>query len=122
MTNPTGTIDITNTVASMKDTFVTSATAYIYGLEIAAVPELATPIISQLDQAAVKELLNLLTNWVLMEAFFLNTAIRKASQAQDYVDAITAKNSLPPTASQDAYAKAEATEIVAFTNFVQLGN
>lgn len=122
MTNPTGTIDITNTVDNLKSTFVTWATAYIYGLEIAAVPALATPIISDLDKALVKEILNLLTSAAIMEAFFLNTAIRKASQAQDYVDAINAKNKLPPTASQDEYAKAEALEVVAFRNFVMLGN
>ena len=122
MTSPTGTIDITNTVESIKTTFVTAATAYIYGLEVAAVPEVGLPIISQLDQAAVKGILNALTGWALLEAFFLNTAIRKASQAQDYVEAITAKNALPPTASQEVYAKAEAAEIAAFRNFVLLGN
>lgn len=124
MTETTGTIDITATVDNLKSTFVTWAVAYIYGLEI-AVPGLewvATPIISQLDQAALKAILNMLVGSVVMEAFFLNTAIRKASQAQDYVDAITAKNALPPTATQTEYAHAEAAEILAFRNFVTLGN
>lgn len=121
---PTGTIDITGVVTNLQSTFVTWAVAYIYGLEI-AVPGLtwvALPIVSQLDQAALKAILNMLSQSVLMEAFFLNTAIRKASQAQDYVDAVTAKTSLPPTASQDEYAKAEAAECAAFRNFVMLGN
>jgi hypothetical protein len=118
----TGTIDITNTVASIKDTFVTSATAYIYGLEVAAVPEIGLPIISQLDQAAVKEMLTLLTKWAVMEGFFINTAIRKASQAQDYVNAKAAKEALPITATKEQYAQAEAAEIQSFSNFVQLDN
>lgn len=121
---PTGTIDITNVVDSLKSTFITWAVAYVYGLEI-AVPGLewvAMPIIADLDKAAIKAIITLLVNSVVMEAFFLNTAIRKASQAQDYVDAITTKKSLPPTASQEEYAKAEAAECLAFRNFVMLGN
>lgn len=121
---PTGTIDITDIVDNLKSTFVTWAVGYIYGQEI-AVPGLewvALPIISDLDQAALKAILNFLVESVVMEAFFLNTAIRKASQAQDYVDAITFKKSLPPTASQEIYAKAEAAECLAFRNFVMLSN
>lgn len=124
MTNPTGTIDITNVVTSLKSTFVTWAVAYIYGLEI-AVPGLewvATPGIAQADQALLKAVFTSLANSVLMEAFFLNTAIRKASQAQDYVNAVNSKLSLPPSASWDEYARAEATECTAFRNFVVLDN
>lgn len=121
---PTGTIDITNVVSSLQSTFVSWAVAYVYGLEI-AVPGLewvALPVISELDEAALKALFNMLAGSAIMVAFFLNTAIRKASQAQDYVDAITTKNNLPPNTSQDDYAKAEQAEMLAFRNFVMLTN
>jgi hypothetical protein len=123
-TPPTGTIDITNVVEKMRETFVTWATAYIYGEEI-AIPGLewvALPILSTIDKDVITAILNVLTNSVLMEAFFLNTAIRKASQAQNYVDAINAKNSLPPTASDAEYEKAEQAEMLTFRNFVMLSN
>lgn len=121
---PTGTIDITNVVDSLKSTFVTWAVAYIYGLEI-AIPGLtwvALPVISTMDQEAIRLIIKFLADSVLMEAFFLNTAVRKASQAGDYVKAVAAKKLLPPTTSQEDYAKYEAAECLAFRNFVMLGN
>lgn len=67
-------------------------------------------------------ILNALTKWEVMQAFFLNTAIRKASQAQDYVDMVNKKNSLPENATDAEYEKAEAAEIAAFTAFVSVTN
>lgn len=124
MSNSTGTIDITNVVSSLQSSFVTWATNYVFGLEIAipGMEWIALPGISTIDKAIVKGIINLLATSVVMESFFLNTAIKKASQAQDYVDTVTAKNSLPPTTSEDDYAKAEQLEIIAFRNFVSVTN
>lgn len=121
---PTGTIDITDLVSSLKDSFVSWAVAYIYGLIIAvpALSWLAIPGFSGVFKFMLKFVFNLLANSVVMEAFFLNTAIRKASQAQDYVAAIAAKDGLPPTASQKEYQDAEAKQMAAFRNFVMLSN
>lgn len=117
-----GVVDITDLVENLRSSFVTWGVAYVYGLEIATpgLEWVALPIISTLDKAAVKEILTFITKAAVMEAFFLNTAIRKASQADDYVTAMTAKNSLPPTASQEEYAKFEQAEISAFKSFVTL--
>lgn len=119
-----GTIDVTNTVEMLRQSFVTWGVAYIYGLEI-AIPGMewvALPILSDIDQFIIKEILNLLTKSVVMEAFFLNTAIKKASQAQDYIDAVTTKNNLPPTATPDEVQNAENFEMLAFRRFVMVGN
>jgi len=122
---PTGTIDITNTVESLKSSFITYATKIIMGAE-ATVPELAwmvtTPIVSSLDEFAIKEVVTVLANSVIMLAFFENTAIRKASQAEDFVAIVTAKNSLPSTASQEDFDNAEKNQMVAFRNFVMVTN
>jgi hypothetical protein len=123
MSNPE-TVDITNVVEKLRETFVTWAVGYIYGLEV-GIPGMgwvALPILSSLDKAAIKEILNILTRSAVMEAFFLNTAVRKADQARDYVDAVTAKLSLPNTATQEEYKNAENAEMDAFRNFVSFTN
>lgn len=125
-TNPpnTGTIDITNVVENLRQSFVNWGVAYVYGLEV-AMPGLewvALPVISELDKTAIQAILDLISKSVIMEAFFINTTIRKASQAQDYVSAVDAKNSLPPTATKDEYEAAEKAEMSAFRNFVLITN
>lgn len=82
----------------------------------------ALPVISELDKTAIQAILDLISKSVIMEAFFINTTIRKASQAQDYVSAVDAKNSLPPTATKDEYEAAEKAEMSAFRNFVLITN
>lgn len=119
---PSSTIDITNLVAALQKSFVDWAVAYVYGLET-AIPGLswvALPVLSSLDQALVRAIIDLLATSTVMQAFFLNTAIKKASQAQDYLDAIDAKNKLSPTASDADYEKAEQAQMAAFRNFVIL--
>jgi hypothetical protein len=120
----TGTIDITNLTDNLKSTFIDWAVAFVYGEEI-AVPGLewvALPIISELDKAALREVITLVCNSLVMQAFFVNTAIRKASQAQDYVDAFNYKKSLNPGVSDEEYKLAEQKEISAFRNFVMVTN
>ncbi len=89
--NEGGVIDVTNLVAALQSGFVDWATAYIFGLEIATpgLQWVALPIISNLDQYALRKILTLLSQSVVLQAFFLATALRKASQAQDYQDAVT---------------------------------
>ncbi len=119
-----GTVDITDVVEAMRSAFVTWGTAYIFGLEI-AIPGmgwLALPIIGDLDRALVRALLNLLSKSVVLEAFFLNTAIRKNSQANDFINAVNLKNNLPATATEAEYAYAESLQIAAFRDFVLLSN
>lgn len=123
-TQPTGTIDITATVSNLQDSFITWGVAYVFGLEI-AIPGMqwvADPIISTLDKAAVKAILTFISKSVIMEGFFINTAIRKASQAEDYISAINVKKSLPTTATDQEYANAESKEMLAFRNFVMVTN
>lgn len=58
----------------------------------------------------------------MMQGFFINTAIRKSSQASDYVLAVHARVNLPPTATDAEYERAERAEILAFNNFVRVTN
>ena len=118
----TGTVDITSAVGVLQSEFVNWATAAIYGEEVAtpALSWVALPVISELDQELIKAVLTALANFEVMQAFFLNTALKKASQAQDFVDTITKLNSLPPTATSEEYASAEKARIAAFTAFVTI--
>ena len=123
-TPPTGTVDITTTVNSLVSSFETWANNFLFG-ELILIPWMtwaALPVLSTLVKAAIGWGVNLLVGSAVLEAFFLNTAIRKASQAQDYIDAVTLKNSLPATATQEEYQNAENAEMVAFRNFVLLSN
>lgn len=119
-----GVIDITNLAESMRETFVTWATGFVIAQAVATpgFQWLAFPVIDIFFKAVVTWILNVLTLSAVMGSFFLNTSLRKSSQAQDYLAALTAKNNLPPTASDDEYEKAEQAEIAAFNSFVVLGN
>jgi hypothetical protein len=122
----TGTIDITNTIEAMRSTWVSWSTTYVqscitlipYGIG----PMLSTWPLRSIIKWGLTLALNTISKSAVMGAFFLNTAIRKASQAQDYVDAINAKNALPPTASDAEYQKAEQAEMATFRNFVMVSN
>ncbi len=122
--NESKVIDITNIVENMRETFVSWASAYVFAQAVATpgLTWLNLPIIRTIFKAIINAILNMLTLSAVMGTFFLNTALRKASQAQDYVDALAVKRNLPPTASEAEYEKAEQDEISAFNSFVILGN
>lgn len=119
---PTYDIDITNLVTNMQSTFVT-VTSNLAFTAITGVPGLSwlrLPILSSILKSSLSWVLGALANDIMLSAFFLNTAITKASQAQSYVDAVNIKNNLPPDATEADYAKAEQNEIASFNNFVIL--
>lgn len=116
------TIDITNLVEQLRQTFVTWGTNLIM-TEIGLVPWLAwlnLPVIRQLFVFFLGEILQVLSKAIEMQGFFMNTAIRKASQAQDFVDAVTAKTNLPADASIQDILLAEEKQMQAFTAFVRV--
>lgn len=119
-----GTIDITNLVEFIRTTFVSLAKKYIMGLAL-AIPGVGPFVLWLMNVflgPLLQWILDKLTTWEVTQAFFINTAIRKASQAADYVDTVNYKNSLPPTVSDEDYAHAEAAEMHSFYNFVVLTN
>lgn len=122
---PSGTVDITNLVDSLKSSFITWGDKMAYA-ELLTVPYagafFALPIFSSLAKYGINWVVSFLANSAILAAFFLNTAIRKASQAQDYVDAVTEKNKLPSTATDSEYEHAEQIEMAAFRNFVLVTN
>jgi hypothetical protein len=81
---------------------------------------IALPFVNYIYKSLVGWLLGILSNSTVMMAFFMNTAIKKASQAQDYLDAVNAKNSLPNTVTQAQYKQYEQNEISAFNSLVSL--
>lgn len=123
-TPPTGTIDITDLVEQVRQSFVTWAVDYLFGIET-AIPGMEwidLPVISTIDKEILTTIMNALSSSGVMLAFFLNTTIKKASQAKDFTDAANALNNLPPTATDDEYETAERAKILAFRNFVMLSN
>ena len=119
---PTGTIDITDLVSTVQSTFITWATSTVVATATGYFPPLGLPVISTIFNYLVNKAVTVIANAVEMEAFFMNTAIRKASQAQDYINAVNAKASLQPTATDAEYEKAEQDEMAAFRNFVMVTN
>ena len=123
-TTPSGTIDLTDLVVKMKSSFIRAAIMLVLA-QIAANPALSwlnLPFIRSIVERALEWVLKVLVDSTLMQAFFLNTAIRKAGQAVDYINAINAKNALPESVSEEDYEKAERFEIDMFNNFVRVAN
>ncbi len=118
-----GTIDLTDVIEKMKTTFVLAAKDYLV-LQALAVPGLGTIaawFVRVLGSAAIDWTLNKLANWTVMQAFFLNTAMRKLSQAKEYVIAVNEKENLSDASEVD-YEKAERKEIDLFIDFVRISN
>lgn len=118
------TIDITETVEYMRSSFVLTAQRYIMGLlfTLPGVGPIAGTLLKILMKPFLGWILDRLSTWAVMEAFFANTIMRKANQAIEYTDAIKFKKSLPPETSNDEYEKAELEEINKFNNLVLLTN
>lgn len=120
MSNDPGTVDITDLVNALESTFITLAVQVAYAA-IIAVPGLqwlGLPVISSILNFSLNWIISLLANDAMLAAFFLNTAIVKASQAGDYIQAVENKNNLPPTATKEEYEQAEQAEISSFNALV----
>lgn len=116
------TIDITDLVEQTRSTFVDWGVDYIFALEISApgMAWLALPVIKDINLYVLRKLLDALTKSAVMQAFFMNTVMRKATQSKDFTDAIEAINKLPGNVTDEEYAKYEAAKLVAFRHFVSL--
>lgn len=82
----------------------------------------ALPVIGDVDREIVRLVLDSISRAEIMQSFFINTSIRKAAQAQDFVDATNALDGLPKDASNEDYLAAEKYRMVAFRNFVTATN
>lgn len=121
---PTGTIDVTDLVEKLKATWIRWATTTVV-TTAKALPYLswlAVPVVSTLFEFSVEKIVTVLANALEMQGFFIHTAIRKAGQAGDYINAIAAKAALPSTATNLEFENAEKAEMAAFRNFVMLTN
>lgn len=116
------TIDLTPVVDSLKEGFVLASEAHIIAIAMATpgVGPFASWIIQNLLRHFIRWSLERLADSIGMQAFFLNTAIRKSRQAEDYVKAVEAINALPDNVSDVTYREAELAKIGAFHNFVRI--
>lgn len=80
---------------------------------------LRLPIIRDIAKKLVEIIIEGLSKRPTQLAFFTNTAIRKASQAADYITAVDQKESLGDV-SDEVYEKAELLEILTFSNLVRV--
>lgn len=119
-----GTIDITELAASMQSTFVAWAVEFAFNTAYTTpgLQWMGLPLVNQIIKSIIRWVAETISKSAMMQAFYINTAIRKSSQASDYVLAVHRKISLPPTASDEEYERAERAEIVAFNNFVRISN
>lgn len=119
-----GTIDITDLVEKTRSAFVDWAVTTIYAEEIATpgLEWVGLPVVKDIDQAILRAVLDALSKQAIMQAFFMNTTIRKASQAKDFLDALNAKNALPADATKEQYEQAERNQMDAFRRFVVVTN
>lgn len=115
-------VDITDLVEKSKSAFVDWAVAFIYGEEIAlpGFQWVALPVINEIDKFLIRQIVQSLADSAVMGAFFLNTALKKATQAKDFVEAADALANVPTTATQEEYKRAEQTRMAAFRDFVLL--
>lgn len=121
---PTGTIDITDLVEKIRQSWVTWGVAEVSAavLGIPGIGGFLIFIFNWFGKPLVELVFNFISKRGVMLAFFLNTAVRKASQAKDFTDAVHAKNSLPDSATKEEFANAENHEIIQFINFALISN
>lgn len=119
-----GTIDLTDIAEKMKATFVIAGKEFLLAqaLAIPGLGPFAAWAIRNLAASAIEWVLVKLSNWTYMQAFFINTAIRKASQARDYVAAVDAKDALPADATDEEFENAERLELESFDRLVRVSN
>ena len=121
-----GTIDITDAADKLEQTFETGASNFLESEMLILPPPVnliyAFPPVKFIVDKIIEFLMSKLGKWIEMRAFFMNTAARKASQANDYLSAVNYKLSLPPTVSEEDYRKAEENEMVAFSRFIKFVN
>ncbi len=117
-----GSVDITNLVEALRTSWVTWGTNLILGavLTVPGLQWLGWPVILPIFRAIIKKLLDKLSREIEMMAFFFDTAIRKASQAKDFVAAVAAKENLPKDVTPEEYEYAERKQMVAFSRLARL--
>lgn len=116
------TIDLTDAVEKMRVTFTTLGKVFLYEC-LCSIPYVGVgfkaPIISTIVKLGINWALDKLGSWSVMQAFFMNTALRKTSQAFDYVDAVNEKLKLVGV-TNEVYKLAEKKEMDTFINLVMV--
>lgn len=114
-------IDITDLVEKMRIMFVSLETeaSFVALSSVAGLQWLQLPIISSIVKKLIEIILNGLSKRTVQQAFFLNTALRKTSQAKDFVDAV---NNLEEShdESDEIYEQLELAKIAAFNKLVRV--
>jgi hypothetical protein len=116
-------VDVTDLVEKTRSSFVTWGVDFLMTAMV-AVPYLGPisklPIISSIFKMALTFALSKMSESAVMGAFFMNTVLRKATDAGAFVQAADALANLPKDVSDADYAKAEQAQISAFNDFVTL--
>lgn len=122
------TIDITDLAEKIRQTTVDFEVGLAMGYLIAPPPAglgftflVAFPPAKAVVEFVVRQLCEFLSKGAYRMAFNFNTAVRKASEAHDYVAAVNRKESLPEGCSDEEYAAAEAEEIAEFHRLAMPG-
>lgn len=115
-------IDLTPVVEQLKRTFILAAQEYIVTLALAVpgIGPVASWFVKVLLSPLLRWALTKLADWSAMQAFFLNTAIRKADQAHEWVKTIDELRALPDTVDEITYEEAERAQIASFHDFVRV--
>lgn len=116
------TIDITDLSETLRASWVDWAVNTLFDAAIGYpyLSWLAFPVVAPLFKALLHWGASTVSKEIIQVSFFLNTAIRKASQAADYVDLVSKKNNLPQTASMAEYEECEKAEMAAFARVVRV--
>ncbi len=116
-----GTIDITDLVNAMGDSFDRYALNIAF-TNLAASPYffwVSLPVFSSLTKALLDIAIGKLSKSGIMQTFFLNTAIKKPSQAKDYVQIVQKRKAAK---SKDELERLEKDEMQYFSNLVRITN
>lgn len=114
------TIDITELVERLRNSFVVAQVDAVFAsiASITGFGWVTLPVISTLVRAAIGFVIGRVADTLVMHGFFLNTAIRKADQAHEYLEASREKDRQAPTATDEEYERLERVEIDRFRDLV----
>lgn len=122
MSNPDGTLDITNAVEEGRAALSAWSVDWFY-LKIATIPAIGGFLVAALKFFKIGEwLFEDFTKQTVMVGMMGNTILRKPAQATEFVDAAHKLNNIPPEATDDEVEALERNKGQYFKNLVRLTN
>lgn len=109
------------TVAALKTAFVSMGRAAILAA-LAPIPFFNTIIVRQIVSILITKVLEVISNSIEMQAFFLYTDFRTNAQGRDFTQKALEYEAAKKTGDKDAMAKAEQALIISMRALINFSN